>query len=62
VTLFSARYCGEFDNAGAMMSVGSHVFFPDPESQRKETTLLVPGEFNRDGPGTPQETILPDRS
>ena len=76
MTLFSApNYCGEFDNAGGMMSVdetlmcsfqvntssspplasaSSLTLFADPEAEREEGEISIPGAQQApDPPGAP---------
>jgi serine/threonine-protein phosphatase PP1 catalytic subunit len=57
VTIFSApNYCGEFDNAGAMMSVDETLMCSfqilKPLEKQKFATYS-----NAAGPGTPQHTV-----
>lgn len=60
VTIFSApNYCGEFDNAGAMMSVDDTLLcsFQILKPAEKKQKFSTYGNANSGRPGTPPRTV-----
>jgi len=61
VTLFSApNYCGEFDNAGAMMSVDETLMCSFQILKPAEKRQRFAYQANANRPGTPQQAANKD--